>query len=232
MNRKFNENDKIGDIVTEFPNASDIFYKYNIDFCCGGNRPLNDAILAQKLDGSQLLEDLNNKYQEFTEKNNEFVDWAKESPGKLIDYIVNTHHAYLREELPRISEYAFKILKVHGKSHKELFKVHKLFNNLRIELEEHLVKEEEFIFPQIRQHEREGNADDKNRLLNLINELEQEHTGAGDIIMELREVTDHYSVPKDACGSFKITYEKLKEVELELFQHIHLENNILFKNLR
>lgn len=231
MNRSFNENDKIGDIVTEFPNASDVFYKYNIDFCCGGNRPLSDAILAQKLDGSQLLEDLNNQYQEFMEKNNKFVDWAKESPSKLIDYVVNTHHAYLREELPKISEYVFKILKVHGKSHEELFKVHRLFNNLRIELEEHLVKEEEFVFPKIKQYERERNDDVKNQLLNLINELEQEHTGAGDIIMELREVTDHYSIPKDACRTFEMTYRKLKEVELDLFQHIHLENNILFKNL-
>ena len=231
MNTKFNENNKIGDIVTLFPGASDVFYDYNIDFCCGGNRPLIEAILGQKLDGSKLLQDINSKYNEFKEKDNEFTDWAKESPGKFIDYIVNTHHVFLREQLPMISEYIFKILQVHGKNHKELFTVHRLFNNLRIELEGHLVKEEELVFPLIMQYEKEQNLMVRDNVLKLINELEKEHTGAGDLIKELREVTDHYRFPKDACRTFEITYKKLKDVELDLFQHIHLENNILFKSL-
>jgi iron-sulfur cluster repair di-iron protein len=231
MINNFKISDKIGDIVTIFPGASNLFLEYRIDFCCGGNRPLEEAIKEQKLDENAILALLNDKYKEFQQKNEEFTDWAKEKPTKLVDYIVGVHHVYLKEELPKISELAFKILKVHGKSHEELFKVHKLFNTLRTELEEHLVKEEELIFPIIKKYELEKNNDNREKLLKLINELEQEHTGAGDIIKELREVTEHYVAPKDACKTFELTYKKLRELELDTFQHIHLENNILFKNI-
>lgn len=227
----FKISDKIGDIVTVFPGASNLFLEYRIDFCCGGNRPLSEAIKEQNLDENKILALLNEKYEEFREKNEEFTDWAKEEPRKLVDYIVGTHHAYLKEELPKISELVFKILKVHGKNHEELFKVHKLFNTLRTELEGHLVKEEEFLFPVIKEYGEEKTKDNRDKVLELIKELEEEHTGAGDIIKELREITDHYNVPKGACKTFELTYKKLMEVEQDTFQHIHLENNILFKNI-
>ncbi|GKX68919.1 iron-sulfur cluster repair di-iron protein [Inconstantimicrobium mannanitabidum] len=229
MIKNFSINDRIGDIVTVFPGASNLFLEYRIDFCCGGNRPLIEAIKEQNLDENIIINLLNEKYKEFQEKNEEFTDWAKESPSKLIDYVVGTHHAYLKEELPNISELVLKILDVHGKNHEELFKVHKLFNTLRTELESHLVKEEKFIFPIIKQYEL--NKINKDEVVRLINELEDEHTGAGDIIKELREVTDHYIVPAGACRTYELTYKRLMELELDTFQHIHLENNILFKNI-
>jgi regulator of cell morphogenesis and NO signaling len=230
MKNKFKVQDPIGQIVAIFPGASEIFYKYNVDFCCGGDRPLSIAISTQGLDELKLIEELNSKYQGFTENNEKFIDWAKETPSKLIEYVVNTHHVYLNMELPKISELVFKILNVHGKHHEELFKVHRLFNNLRTELEEHLVKEEEFLFPLIIQYEEEKDEKVRKAALKLIDDLEKEHTGAGDILKELREITDHYSTPKDGCATFDFTYKKLREVELDLFEHIHLENNILFKN--
>jgi len=231
MRTKFDSNDKIGAIVAMFTGASDIFYNYNIDFCCGGHRQLKEAILEQKLDESKILEALNSGYAEFDINNNKFIDWAKETPEKLIDHVLSTHHAFLRDELPKLSDYTFKIMKVHGKNHIELFKVHRLFNNLITELEEHLVKEEEFVFPLIKQYKETKTPELKDEIMKLVNELEHEHVGAGDILKELRELTNHYSVPEDACKTFEITYNKLKEVEMDLFNHIHLENNILFKNL-
>ena len=230
MINKFKTEDAIGQIVAAFPGASEIFYKYNVDFCCGGDRPLSQAISSQDLDGKRIIEELNTKYQGFAENNEKFTDWAKESPSKLIEYVVNNHHAYLNVELPKISKLLLKILSVHGKNHEELFKVHRLFNNLRTELEEHLVKEEEFLFPLIIQYEKGKDKKVRNAALEYISELEQEHTGAGDIIKELREITDHYTTPKDGCGTFELTYKNLLELEVDLFQHIHLENNILFKN--
>ncbi|MEA4826642.1 iron-sulfur cluster repair di-iron protein [Clostridium sp. JNZ J1-5] len=231
MISNFKVSDKIGDIVTVFPGASNLFLEYRIDFCCGGNRPLIEAIKEQNLDENKILALLNERFKEFQEKSEEFTDWVKEKPSKLVDYIEGTHHAYLKEELPKISDLAFKILKVHGKRHEELFKVHKLFNTLRTELEEHLVKEEELLFPIIKEYETEKSNYNKEKVLNLLNELDKEHTGAGDIIKELREVTEHYIAPKDACKTFELTYKKLRELELDTFQHIHLENNILFKNI-
>lgn len=229
MTNNFKVSDKIGDIVTIFPGASNLFLEHRIDFCCGGNRPLIEAIKEKNLDENKILTLLNERYNEFQEKNEKFTDWAKEQPSKLIDYVVGKHHAYLNEELPKISELTLKILKVHGKNHEELFKIHKLFNTLRIELEEHLVKEEDVLFPAIKEYEANRNSYNKEKMINLINELEEEHTGAGDIIKELREVAGHYIAPKGACRTFELTYRKLRELEEDTFQHIHLENNILFK---
>lgn len=231
MINNFKISDKIGDIVTIFPGASNLFLEYRVDFCCGGNRPLIEAIKEQNLEEDKILILLNERYKEFQEKNEEFTDWVKETPSKLAQYIVDTHHRYLKEELPKISELTFKILRVHGKTHEELFKVHKLFNTLRTELEEHLVKEEEFLFPIINEYELEKSNFNKEKVRNLLNELDKEHTGAGDIIKELREITEHYTAPKDACKTFELTYKKLRELELDTFQHIHLENNILFKSI-
>lgn len=231
MIKNFKVLDKIGDIVVAFPGASNIFLNKKIDFCCGGSRELSVAIKEQKLDENKIIEELNEKYKEFQENNEVFTDWVLEAPSKLIDYIVGKHHVYLNEELPRIGELTLKILKVHGENHEELFKVHKLFNSLKTELEEHLIKEEELVFPLIKKYEVSKNKDDRQKAMKKINELEDEHVGAGDIIKELREVTDHYSVPLDACRTYALAYEKLKEMEVDIFHHIHLENNILFKNI-
>lgn len=230
MNNKFKTEDAIGQIVATFPGASEIFYKYDVDFCCGGDRPLSQAISSQGIIEKNIMDELNTKYQGFAENTEKFTDWAKESPSKLIEYVVNNHHAYLNIAMPKISKLVLKILGVHGKSHPELFKVHKLFNNLRTELEGHLVKEEEYLFPLIIQYENGKDEKVRSAALNLIDELEEEHTGAGDIIKELREITDHYNTPKDGCGTFELAYKNLREFELDIFQHIHLENNILFNN--
>lgn len=231
MESNFKISDKIGSIVTKFPQASNIFLEYKIDFCCGGDRALEIAIKEQNLDQNIILKLLNEKYKEFKEKNEEFTDWVKEEPSKLVDYIVNKHHAYLNKELPIISELVLKILKVHGENHQELFKIHKLFNTLRIELEEHLIKEEQLVFPMIKEYQENKTTDNRENIINLINELESEHTGAGDIIKELRAVTNHYIVPADVCKTFELTYKRLMELEKDTFEHIHLENNILFKNI-
>lgn len=231
MIKNFKVSDKIGDVVVAFPGASNIFLNKKIDFCCGGNRELSVAIKEQKLDENKIIEELNEKYKEFQENNEVFTDWVLEAPSKLIDYIVGKHHVYLNQELPKIGELTLKILKVHGENHEELFKVHKLFNSLKTELEEHLIKEEELVFPLIKKYEVSKNKDDRKKAIKKINELEDEHVGAGDIIKELREVTDHYTVPQDACRTYVLAYEKLKEIEVDIFHHIHLENNILFKNI-
>lgn len=231
MNNQFQLTDKIGDIVAMFPEASNIFMDHRVDFCCGGDRPLEEAIREKNIDGNAILEKLNEKYKEFQERNEEFKDWAKETPTKLIRYIVDKHHTYLNNELPRIGELILTILRVHGVSHPELFQVHQLFNALKTELEAHLIKEEQIIFPAIRTYEKEKNPDDREKVLSLIAELEDEHTAAGDIIKEVQEITSFYAPPKDACTTYNLTYEKLKELEADTFEHIHLENNILFKNL-
>lgn len=230
---KFNSEQKIGDIVTAFPKAADIFIENKIDFCCGGNRPLKEAIEEKGLDEDKIVESLNRLYEEFINSSEDRdKDWSQAPFDEIVDQIVNKHHAYLWGELPKISALSTTILRVHGEHHPELSKVHKLFHTLKMELEEHLTKEENIQYPAIRKYLETRSKADLEKAINIIDELEEEHTGAGDILKELREVTEDYEIPDDVCPTFETTYAKLQELELDLFQHIHLENNILFPRLR
>ncbi|WHH57787.1 iron-sulfur cluster repair di-iron protein [Petroclostridium sp. X23] len=226
----FNISQSIGEIVSIMPKASDVFKKYNIDFCCGGHRPLSEAIREHKLNDQEILRKLDEAYEETTKFTNQ-VDFRKMAPSELIDYIVNTHHVFVKKILPEISELTTKILRVHGPSHSDLFKVHKLFHNLKTELEQHLIKEEEILFPMIKEYDASPSKDLLNRIDTVIKETEDEHETAGGVLKELRKVTQEYKVPEDGCGTYCKTFEKLQELESDLFQHIHLENNILFKQL-
>lgn len=222
MDKVFSKEDLIGDVVASYKDASKIFMKYKIDFCCGGNRPLEEGIKEKNLDVDAIVLELNNSYQEVKEKLNEDVEWTKVNKGDLAEYIENRHHSFLREELPVAEALVLKILEVHGQHHPELFIVHRLFNNLKIELEEHLLKEEWFLFPLFRSGKEEEARE-------LIEELEEEHTGAGDILKELQVITSDYTPPADGCNTYFLAYRKLEEIQNDIFEHIHLENNILFK---
>jgi len=109
--------------------------------------------------------------------------------------------------------------------------VHKLFHTLKTELEQHLIKEEEILFPMIKRYEAEPSDDLYKNMKETTAETEEEHEAAGDILKELREITAEYTVPQDGCGTYRRTFEILEELEADLFQHIHLENNILFHRL-
>ena len=227
----FHSSQKIGEIVTKFPKAADIFKEYRIDFCCGGDRTLLTAIKEQNLNEAEVLGKVNTLYEEIKNVKTEDIDWEKASMSELIDHIVNTHHAYLGVELPRVSELTTKILRVHGEGHPELSKVHKLFHSLKMELDQHLIKEETIEFPLIKEYENNKTEEALDKAIKVVKELEDEHEGAGDILKELRKITNDYAVPEDGCNTYTLTYAKLQELEADLFQHIHLENNILFPRL-
>ncbi len=212
----------IGDILSEYPGAGDIFKIYEIDFCCGGNRPLIEAIKEQGLNEKEIMNKINENYKLSIMKTTPKL-WKDVSSEELIKHIIDTHHNYLYNELPNIGELIEKIIRAHGDNHKELYQVQELFTALAKELLAHLPKEEEEIFPLILKGE------EKEQIKNKINELENEHEGAGIILKELRKVTNGYSIPSDVCLTFEMTYRKLVNLENDIFQHIHLENNILFK---
>lgn len=225
---QFNAGQKIGDIVTRFPKAADIFKEYRIDFCCGGERILRDVLQREGHNETEILGRINDLYAELKNMRDTEQDWSQEESGPLSDYVVNTHHAYLNAELPRISELITMILRVHGESHPELKAVHRLFHHLKLELEQHLIKEEAIEFPLMKEQETKPSANIQKEIRRIIQELKAEHDGAGDILKELRTITNDFAVPADACNSYRITYQKLEELESDIFQHVHLENNILF----
>lgn len=229
----FSKNDKIGYVVVQFPKAADIFKKYHVDFCCGGDRPLAAAFAEQNLDESEILEQLNGSYTEYLQSTNDTTkDWSEQSLTNLVDHIVETHHQYLNMNLPAIGELALKILRVHGDKHPELYRIHKLFNLLRTELEQHLITEEVELYPVIKEYEITSSMKDLNKIKKIVTNLEDEHETAGGVLKELRSITKNFTPPEDVCASYKLTFKKLEELESDIFQHIHLENNILHPRLR
>ncbi|WP_335618206.1 hemerythrin domain-containing protein [Clostridium saccharobutylicum] len=175
---------------------------------------------------------MNDSYEKL--KNNLYSEdrnWVEAPLDELVDQIVNVHHAYLYENLPKISELTTKILRVHGEKHPELSRVHKLFHTVKMELEAHLIEEETIQYPAINAYLRSNSEADLDKAINIINQLQDEHIGAGNILKELREVTNDYDLPSNACTTYRLTYSKLQEMEADIFKHIHLESNILFPRL-
>lgn len=229
MEPVFNGSEKLGDIVARFPKAADILREYQIDFCCGGQRPLSTAISELGLDEAEVLGKLQMRYDELKGKDLSTVDWREAESNELVDHILNTHHVFLRQELPLLSELVTTILRAHGATHGGvLSKVHKLFHTLKMDIEQHLITEEEVLFPLIREYGMNPAPSILGKILPITGELEKDHDGAGDIIKELRKITEQYGIPEDVCTTYEKTFEKLEALESDLFQHIHLENNILF----
>ncbi|SCY82331.1 iron-sulfur cluster repair di-iron protein [Alkaliphilus peptidifermentans] len=232
MENVFTSTHKIGDIVTKLPRAAEIFKAQGIDFCCGGDRPLSVAILEQNLNEDIILAQLNQAYAEAKELKDKGIDWENAGYSQLIDYIIDKHHTYVRKELPRLSDLTAKILKVHWVDNGEvLTKVHKDFHMLKMELEQHLIKEEEILFPMVKDYEKNPSRELLEKILQVNKELEDEHDGAGDLLKSLRKITTNFTVPAGGCNSYILTFKGLEELEWDLFQHIHLENNVLFKRL-
>ncbi|MBK5243376.1 iron-sulfur cluster repair di-iron protein [Clostridium sp.] len=229
MEKIINKNQSLGEVVSIFPGAAEIFNRYKIDYCCGGHDTLAGALDEIEIDHDKIIEELNNEYEKFIKSNSEYKDWRKEKPSVIIKHVVQTHHEFTKKQLREIDTLLFKVLKVHFQHHsEELLKVHKLFGTLKTELEEHLVKEEEILFPLIEKYE----ITRDNNILSQINELtkgtEEEHEAAGNILKELEKITRDFEAPEDACTSFKLAYTKLHDLEKDLFIHIYLENSVLF----
>lgn len=232
MIKVINKNQKIGDIVSNFPGATEIFNRYKIDYCCGGHGSLAEALVELSLDSTKIIEELNIEYEKFIKDNSEYKDWRKESPSALIKHIVQTHHEFTKNQLKEIDTLLFKVLKVHFKHHgEELLKVHKYFGTLKTELEEHLVKEEELLFPLIESFESSKDERILSEIYQIINDTEDEHDAAGNILKELEKITRDFNAPQGACTTFKVVYKKLNDLEKDLFIHIYLENSVLFNML-
>jgi regulator of cell morphogenesis and NO signaling len=209
----------LGEIVAHLPKATETFNAYNIDFCCGGDRSLEEAVNEAGLSYDKIARTLETVKLE-TEELGIKTNFLEMDTKNLIDYIVNVHHSYLNANLPRNSEMVNAVLRAHGEAHPELFEVHKLFHQLKAELEQHLIKEEVSLYPSMLKSEN----DQSNK---VIIEIEDEHDVAGEILKQLREITQNYTVPQDGCSTYKRLYDKLEEMEKDIFNHIHLENNIL-----
>lgn len=229
---KINAKQSLGEIVSIYPGVAEIFHQYKIDYCCGGQDTLENACKGKEISSKSLTDEINEAYVEFINSEFEYKDWRQENPSVLIEHILRAHHDYTKNALQQIDDLMFKILKVHFKKHsEELLVVHRLFGNLKTELEEHLIKEEENLFPLILAYEESRQDNLLKEIEGFIQETEDEHDAAGDILKELQEITNNYQAPSGACTTYRLTYTKLNELEKNLFRHIYLENSVLFPGL-
>lgn len=216
-----NLDQSIGNSVTENPELVKVYMAHGVDFCCGGNRTVKEAIESDAKDTNRVIEEANKTLFDASQNSNGSKKLSELSNEMLIDQILKTHHVYLKKELPLLSELIFKLLMVHGQNHETLFEIHALFGHLKTELESHLVKEETLLFPAI--------LSNANHIKPLIQTLEEEHDGAGDALHKLTDLTDHFKLPKGACKTYELVYAKLKHLVADMYMHVHSENNVLFK---
>ncbi len=222
----------VGEIAAEIPCATRELEKLGIDYCCGGSRTLGEACAEANIPVDEVLARLQKGLASASPDTGK--DWKNELLADLIGHITITHHAFVREESPRIAALTIKVVGVHGKNHPELLQVQQLFSALAEELSVHLMKEEQVLFPYVVRMEESVLAKEPappamfGTVVNPIRMMMQEHDGAGDALRALRSVTRDYALPEDACISYRTLYQALQGFESDLHQHIHLENNILF----
>ena len=221
----------IGEIVAGNYRTADIFERYGIDFCCGGNVPLETACLQAGVDLAAITRELEVLQKEPSEQDHNYAAW---DVSFLADYIVNIHHAYLKETTGQIASYAHKIAEVHGPRHPEVIRIATLFDQIATDMAAHLQEEETSFFPAIKRVAAKRtagslpDAEDLALIAASIRKLGHEHEQVGDAIHAIRQLAHGFEAPGDACNTFRLTYQKLKEFEADLHKHVHLENNLLF----
>ena len=205
----------LAEVVNADPAATRVFESFALDYCCGGRRRIDEACatagvaVAAVLDA---LEDLGPAPE---------VDWATMGPAELVDHLEATHHAYLHAEFGRLTDLTEKVVAAHGTRHPELAEVAAAYGALRADLEPHLMKEEQVLFPMI--------LGGRGRSAAMpIHVMEEEHEDHGRNLERLRELTHQFTPPEEACGTWRALYLGLHELDEQLMQHIHLENNVLF----
>lgn len=220
----------VAEIVTKNIRTADVFKKNGIDFCCGGNVSVQDICKKKNVDYNQLKREIENLEKE-SNLSHDFNGWELDF---LSDYIINTHHKYVTEANQLIIQYSDKVAKVHGHHYTEVVKINELFHAIANELTMHMQKEEMVLFPYIKQlaaTKKNGDMLEPSHfgtIQNPINMMEAEHEDAGDIMKEIAKLSNNFTPPESACNTFRALYAKLEEYQNDLFQHIHLENNILF----
>ena len=209
----------VGQLAAEHPLATRVFHRHGIDFCCDGGRKLQEACAAQGVDTGMVLEEIRKELSNTTIPEER---WGQAPLEDLVQHILVAYHGPLKEELPRLESMARKVLEVHGdKDPETLSEVVEVYAGLKAELSQHMVKEEQILFPMIEQGQGAMAG-------GPVSVMKDEHDSAGAALRRLRDLTKDYQVPPGACNTWRALWHGLAALEESLHQHIHLENNILF----
>ena len=222
----------VRELALESSSATRVFEKLGIDYCCGGNKSLEEACLTANLPIEKVRKALDDAERETNRGAGR--DWQHEPLSEVIAHINVTHHNYVREEIARLGPLFEKVCGVHGQNHPELLRIRAVFRGLAQELTQHLMKEEMVLFPYVLRMEEAVIQGEPplpapfGSVANPVAMMEHEHDGAGEALRMMRAASKSYEAPEGACTSYRALYRALEEFEADLHQHIHLENNILF----
>ncbi len=227
---KLTINSPVGSFVTENQFSTAILNKYGLDFCCGGKQALDQACADKGLNAEQIFGELQATNASTSA---EHVNWEESELKDLAQHILDTHHVYVKQELPRISELVNKVASVYALKAPFVTNLQLVWQALHDELAAHLQKEEQVLFPRVLEMcaAEQGTplpAFHCGSVNSPINVMEVEHENAGEALRKMRELTSDYQAPEDACTTFKLMYQGLEAFEADLHQHVHKENNILF----
>lgn len=217
----------VGQLVIDRPSRSRVFERLGIDFCCGGKKTLRQACGDKGLDPREVLKALASE-ESNAGQGQESV--ATLTLSQLCDHIMQTHHAYLREELPRLDAMVRKVAEVHGRLHPWMIELRSIFFAFRDELASHMMKEEQVLFPMIRHLEASSSRPTFHcgSISNPIRMMEHEHDHAGAALARMRVLTNGFSPPQGACNTFIAMLDGLAQLESDMHLHVHKENNLLF----
>lgn len=217
----FTSDDQVGTIAARQPSSYRVFMKHDIDFCCGGNRALGDVCRERDLEPEALLSEIEQDAAENSASAAD-VNWEERSLIELIGHIIDAYHRPLRDEMPRLEFFADKVLNAHGERHADtLAPLADVVHTLMKDLEAHMAKEETVLFPWIIG----GNGKSAG---SPIHAMEVEHREAAEGLEAIRHYTNQFTLPEDACNTWRAYWESLQWLDRELRRHIHLENSVLF----
>ena len=216
----------LAELVEENPGRARVFESLGLDFCCGGKRPLAEAAEGEGLQLDEIVSQLERLDERRSE--DDTAD-SYDSLTELVDHIVETHHTYLKEELDPLAKLVDKVVGVHGENHPQLEQVQNAYLTLARELPVHLSEEEEILFPAIRHLDGHGaSSKERETARQLVQGLEQDHDNTAECLEAIRQATDDFEVPEDACPSYRNMLDRLERLEQDVHMHVHKENNVLF----
>lgn len=222
MNTQTLSQKPVGQIVAEDYRASQVLRSYGLDFCCGGGRTLEKACNAKKINLDEVVSELKAlELADNTEDN--YNEWTLDF---LVDYIVNNHHSFVRKMLPELNFYAEKVARVHGERDPELYDILQNVRMLQSEMLGHLQKEEEELFPQVKEMVQQKKTGSVKAA--IVEALKDEHDKAGELMAQIEALTNGFNPPENACASYRVLFQNLEGFQKDLHKHVHLENNILF----
>lgn len=213
----------VGQFVAAQPLLAKVFESHGIDYCCGGKLPLATACARKGVDAQSVLEEIQSLLAASPQPE---VDWTDVPLEALVSHLLDTHHVYLRAEMPRLAALSIKVANVHGDRHPELVEVAHVYHKFYTEMDAHLSKEEQILFPAIARLEQ---GLERFPVQHPIRKMELDHDDSGRDLERMRELTAGYTPPEDACNSYRALLAGLAELEQDTFTHIHKENNILFQ---